>query len=312
MTFSLATVRIAGVPVPVIESGGTHVRLDALVPGLFSSRPDRGLLNLFDDWAASERLLLEAAARVPAATHGVVHPSVDDFMTPLQYPAKLILGGANYYEHMFRDAGKPDFRKEDGTPVFFLKPPTTTLVGCGPVRFPSQSAQFDWEIELAVIFGRRMRRVSEAQALEGVAGYAVGIDLSARDWQMNPRHPWKFDLFTGKAFDDACPLGPKIVPARFVDTRDLRLTLTVNGETRQDASTSDMIWSVAEQASLLSEFVTIEPGDVLLTGTPAGVGLASGTYLKIGDRIEATISGLGTMRVMVVPDSPSSGTPRPG
>jgi hypothetical protein len=117
-------------------------------------------------------------------------------------------------------------------------------------------------------------------------------------------------MVTGKAFDDACPLGPKIVPARFVDTRDLRLTLTVNGETKQDASSSDMIWSVAEQASLLSEFVTIEPGDVLLTGTPAGVGLASGTYLKVGDRIEATISGLGTMSVVVVPDSPSSGTPR--
>jgi 2-keto-4-pentenoate hydratase/2-oxohepta-3-ene-1,7-dioic acid hydratase in catechol pathway len=310
VTFALATLRIGGVPVPVIEVDGRHVRLDALAPDLLAPRPDRGLLNLFDDWPGAEQPLLEAAARVPSATRGVVTPAIDDFMTPLQYPPKLILGGANYYEHMYRDAGKPGFRKEDGTPVFFLKPPTTTLVGCGPVRFPVQSSKFDWEIELAVIFGRRMRRVSQAEALAGVAGYAVGIDLSARDWQMNPRHPWKFDLFTGKAFDDACPLGPKIVPARFVDTRDLRLTLTVNGETKQDASSSDMIWSVAEQASLLSEFVTIEPGDVLLTGTPAGVGMASGTYLEVGDRIEASITGLGTMRVVVVPDSPSSGTPR--
>ncbi|MCA3179138.1 MAG: fumarylacetoacetate hydrolase family protein [Burkholderiales bacterium] len=270
MTFALATLRIDGVPVPVIEVDGRHVRLDALAPDLLAPRSDRGLMNLFDDWPGAERRLLEAAARVPTATRGVVMP------------------------------------------VFFLKPPTTTLVGCGPVRFPVQSSKFDWEIELAVIFGRRMRRVSQAEALAGVAGYAVGIDLSARDWQMNPRHPWKFDLFTGKAFDDACPLGPKIVPARFVDTRDLRLTLTVNGETKQDASSSDMIWSVAEQASMLSEFVTIEPGDVLLTGTPAGVGMASGTYLEVGDRIEASITGLGTMRVVVVPDSPSSGTPKPG
>ena len=133
-----------------------------------------------------------------------------------------MLGGANYHEHMRKEANKPNFRKENGTPVFFLKPPTTSLVGSGrTVRYPVQSQKFDWDIELAVIMGKRMRRVSENEAMRGIAAYVVGIDLSARDWRMNPRHPWKFDLFTGKAFDTSCPLGPKIVPARFVDPNKL-------------------------------------------------------------------------------------------
>jgi 2-keto-4-pentenoate hydratase/2-oxohepta-3-ene-1,7-dioic acid hydratase in catechol pathway len=214
---------------------------------------------------------------------------------------------------MFKDAGKPDFRKEDGTPVFFLKPPTTSLVGCGKtVRYPVQSSKLDWEIELAVVMGTKLRRVSEEEAVQGIAAYAVGLDLSTRDWQMNPRHPWKFDLFTGKAFDDSCPLGPKLVPARFVDPQNLQLRLLVNGVVKQDANTKDMIWSVAEQVSLLSEHVTLEPGDVLLTGTPAGVGLASDTYLRVGDRIEAEIDGLGKLEVEIIPDAPTARTPRPG
>lgn len=312
MAFSLSTLRIAGKPTPTVETAGRHYRLDVVCPELLAPAPGRGLMNLFDDWAAAERRLIDLTSRLTGASDGQVHPASTDFMTPLQYPAKLILGGANYYEHMFKDAGKPDFRKEDGTPVFFLKPPTTSLVGCGDVRYPVQSRAFDWEIELAAVIGRRMRRVCEAEAIAGVAGYAVGIDLSARDWQMNARHPWKFDLFTGKAFDDACPLGPKIVPARFVDPGRLRLQLSVNGAVRQNAGSDDMIWSVAEQVSLLSEYVTLEPGDILLTGTPAGVGLASGTYLQVGDRIDATITGLGTLTVRVVPDEPSPRTPRAG
>lgn len=313
MDFSLSTVRVDAKPTPVIEVCGHHHRLDVVAPELLRQAPWRGLMNLFDDWAASEQRLLQLAQRLVGSAEGLVTPAVDDFLTPLLHPAKLILGGANYYEHMRRDANQPNFRKEDGTPVFFLKAPTTSLVGCGrTVRYPVQSRCLDWEIELAVVMGRRMRRVSEEEALAGVAGYAVGIDLSARDWQMNPRHPWKFDLFTGKSFDDSCPLGPKVVPARFVDPGNLMLQLRVNGELKQDACSSDMIWSVAEQVSILSEHVTLEPGDILLTGTPAGVGMATGTYLKVGDRIEASITGLGTMSVEIMPDTPTERTPTAG
>ena len=311
--FSLATLRVDGKPTPAIEILGQYHRLDLVAPQLVSHMPARGLMNLFDDWARSEQQLIALSGSLAESTDGLVQPVADDFLTPLQYPSKLILGGANYFEHMAKDVGKPDFRKADGVPVFFLKPPTTTLVGCGrTVRYPVQSRSLDWEIELAVVMGRRMRRVSEEEAMAGVAAYSIGIDLSARDWQLNPQHPWKFDLFTGKAFDDSCPLGPNIVPARFVDPRKLNLQLRVNGEVRQDAGSDDMIWSVAEQVSILSEHVTLEPGDVLLTGTPAGVGMTTGTFLQVGDRIEASITGLGTLRVEIIGDQATARTPRAG
>lgn len=305
MRFALATIRHGGKPTPVIEVGGSCFLLNEAAPEVLQPAPARGLMNLFDDWQRSEEKLLDVAADIGAGRRKLtaLTPRVDDVMTPLQYPAKLLLGGANYYEHMWTDAKKPGFRKDDGFPVFFLKPPTTSLVGCGKtVRYPAQSKKFDWEIELAVIIGKRLKRASEAEARDGIAAYAVGIDLSARDWQMNPRHPWKFDLFAGKAFDDSCPLGPKLVPARFVDPDNLWLRLSVNGVVRQNANTNDMIWPAAEQVSLISEHLTLEPGDVLLTGTPAGVGLASDTYLKPGDKIEAEIEHLGKLQLEIVPD----------
>lgn len=312
MEYALSTIRFESRPTPVIEVAGQHHRLEVIAPELFQRAPSRGLMNLFDDWAQAEHQLSQLAGRIAGSSEALVEPGPDDFMTPLQFPNKLLLAGANYYEHMARDAGKPDFSKSASIPVFFMKPPTTSLVGCGGVRYPVQSRALDWEIELAVVIGKRLRRASEQEAMAGVAGYAVGIDLSARDWQMNPRHPWKFDLFTGKSFDDGCPLGPKIVPARFVDPRALRLQLLVNGETKQDAMSDDMIWSVAELVSVLSEHVTLEPGDVLLTGTPAGVGMASGTYLAVGDRIDATITGLGTLSVVITPDERTPRTPVAG
>jgi 2-keto-4-pentenoate hydratase/2-oxohepta-3-ene-1,7-dioic acid hydratase in catechol pathway len=263
-------------------------------------------MNLFDDWASAEVTLLKLAERLEKSHDGAIAlaPAWDDFMTPLQYPNKLVLGGANYYEHMHKDAKMPDFRKENAIPVFFLKPPTTSLVGSGKtVRYPTQSKKFDWEVELAVVIGKRARRISEANALSVVAGYAVGIDLSARDWQFHPKHPFKFDLFGGKAFDDSCPVGPKIVPARFVDSGNLRISLSVNGEMKQDANTSDMIWSVAEEIASISQHMMLEPGDIVLTGTPAGVGMATNTYLKTGDKIDAEIEGLGKLSVEVIPDT---------
>jgi 2-keto-4-pentenoate hydratase/2-oxohepta-3-ene-1,7-dioic acid hydratase in catechol pathway len=315
MRFALATISRGDGPAPAIEVDGKWFWLDRAAPDLFRQRPGRGLMELFTDWETSERRLLDLAQGLSLSGHSTdsPRPTPEDFLTPLQYPAKLVLGGANYYEHMAKDAGKTDFRKEDGTPVFFLKPPTTCLVGPGKtVPYPQQTSKLDWEIELAVIVGQRLRHAGEVEALQGVAGYAVGIDLSARDWQMNPRHPWKFDLFTGKAFDCSCPLGPRIVPARFIDPSNLQLRLSVNGRVRQDANSSDMIWNVAEQLSILSEHITLEPGDILLTGTPAGVGMASGEYLKAGDLVEAEIEGLGKLAVEITPTSPTERTPRPG
>lgn len=302
MKFALATVNLDGTPTAVIEVGGQYYTLITVAPELLQPSPERGLMNLFNDWAKSETALVSLAEKLGKSKTGAIAvPAESDFMTPLQYPNKLILGGANYYDHMHKDAKMPDFRKENAIPVFFLKAPTTSLVGSGKtVRYPKQSTKFDWEVELAVIIGKKGRNIEEKNALDYAAAYATGIDLSARDWQFHPKHPFKFDLFGGKTFDDSCPLGPKIVPARFVDQGNLRLHLAVNGQTKQDGNTKNMIWSVAEEISEVSKHLTLEPGDILLTGTPAGVGLATNTYLKIGDKIDAEIEGLGKLSVEIV------------
>lgn len=303
MHYALATIAHAGRPTPVIEIGGRFHDLHAVAPDLMEPEPSRGLMSLFRDWDRADQRLGEIAASLGGSDRGLVQPAPASaqFMAPLLTPNKLMLGGANYYEHMRVEAGVPDFKKETAIPVFFLKPPSTSLVGSGKtVRYPKQSKKFDWEIELAVAVAHRLKDATVAQAAAAIAGYMVGIDLSARDWQFNQRHPFKFDLFGGKAFDTSCPMGPLFVPARFVDDTKLQLQLWVNGVLKQNAPSSDMIWSAAEQLSAASEHVTLEPGDVLLTGTPSGVGAFRGEFLKVGDKITAEITGLGRLEVEVM------------
>jgi 2-keto-4-pentenoate hydratase/2-oxohepta-3-ene-1,7-dioic acid hydratase in catechol pathway len=208
--------------------------------------------------------------------------------------------GANYLDHMHEDAGYADFDKASKIPVLFMKPPTTAIVGSGAsVPYPVQTQKFDWEIELAVVIGKRATRLTVENAMSCIAGYTVGIDLSARDWQFHEKHLVKFDLFGGKAFDSSNPLGPCIVPADQINANDLQLTLKVNGEVKQHARTSLMIWNIAEQLAAITEHVTLEPGDIVMTGTPSGVGLKSGTFLKPGDKLDAEIEGIGHLAVQV-------------
>lgn len=307
MAFAIATVRHFGRPTPVIEVRGKHWALEQVKPELLRA-PGHGLVSLFENWEESERWLMELAEELASPNAGPrpiePSPAPDAFLTPLIFPRKVVLMGANYYDHVHGDAGKKDFRKEDKVPTLFLKPPATTLVGCGKtVRYPTQSAKFDWEIELAAIIGRTAKRVPVHEAMQYVAGYAVGLDLSARDRQYDPKLLFNVDLFGGKAFDDSCPLGPKIVPARFVNHDDLQLQLRVNGELKQNANTRDMIWSLPEQIAAISQHLTLLPGDIVMTGTPAGVGAKTGTFLKVGDRVDAEITGLGRLSVEIIPDS---------
>ena len=307
MSFSLATIAIDGLATPVVQADGALYRLADVAPTVLSAPGPGGLMSVLERWADNEPVLVDAVGRLGS---GEVTPRaapsparLEQWLTPLQYPRKVVCTGSNYLDHVTKDGGHASFSKEDNVPVFFLKPPTTTLVGQGAsVRYPAQSVKFDYELELAVIIGKRGRKIRADQARDYIACYAIGLDMSARDWQRHPKHLVKFDLFGGKAFDDSCPLGPGIVPARFVDDTSLRLRLRVNGELRQDASTADMIWDVAEQIAHISEHVTLEPGDVIMTGTPAGVGLSTGTWLKVGDLLEAEITGLGTLTVEITGD----------
>jgi 2,4-didehydro-3-deoxy-L-rhamnonate hydrolase len=152
------------------------------------------------------------------------------------------------------------------------------------------------------VIAKRGRRIPAEDALSYVGGYAVGLDLTARDLQFNKRQRRQFDLFGGKSFDDSAPLGPVVVPAEFVDPENLGLKLWVNDELKQDSHTREMIWSIAEQISELSQHITLEPGDLLFTGSPAGIGYPQKTFLQVGDRVDAEITGLGRLSVEIIED----------
>jgi 2-keto-4-pentenoate hydratase/2-oxohepta-3-ene-1,7-dioic acid hydratase in catechol pathway len=302
-SYTLATFRHQNKPTPVIEVNRRYWPISTVAPDLIPADSIRGLMQLFDDWEQSRKRLASLAARLSSEGSPGEIPapqSADDILAPLLYPNKLVMLGANYLDHMQQDAGYADFDKSSKIPVLFMKPPTTAIVGSGAsVPYPVQTQRFDWEIELAVVIGKRATRLTVENAMSYVAGYTVGIDLSARDWQFHEKHLVKFDLFGGKAFDSSNPLGPCIVPAGQINANDLQLTLKVNGEVKQHARTSLMIWNIAEQLAAITEHVTLEPGDIVMTGTPSGVGLKTGTFLKPGDKLDAEIEGIGHLAVQV-------------
>ena len=221
-------------------------------------------------------------------------------LAPLLYPGKILCAGANYYDHL-AEMGMPGARKADQRLFFFMKPPRNAVVGEGDtVRMPLGTEAFDWEVELALVIGRTARAVDPADALAHVAGWTVAVDFSARDHNRAPETFYKLDWVAGKAHDTCCPLGPRIVAASALpDPQDVGLRLSVNGAVKQDGRSADMIFSVAEQIAIASRIMTLDPGDVLLTGTPAGVGAPKGTFLSVGDRVEAEIDGIGRLAVRV-------------
>ena len=188
-------------------------------------------------------------------------------------------------------------------PWVFMKPPTTTLSHPGdPVKLPEVSpASIDYELELAVIIGRHAKGVSESDALEYVAGYTIINDISDRRFRPNPKRKTRerdsfFDWLHGKWHDGFCPCGPCVTSRDAVpDPQTLALQLHVNGDLRQDASTAQQVFPVAALIEFISSFVTLEPGDMISTGTPAGVGNAQGVFLREGDQIDATISSIGKL-----------------
>jgi len=201
---------------------------------------------------------------------------------------KLLCIGRNYAEHADEMGGDvPD------QPMVFLKPSTAVVRGDDAVRLPPQSQDVHHEVELVAVIGKEGRNISKANALDHVAGYAVGLDMTARDLQAEAkekRHPWS----VAKGFDTFAPLGP-VAPAEAVeDPQDLTLRLRVNGETRQETHTRHMIFSVAALVHYCSQIFTLEAGDLLYTGTPSGVG-----PVEAGDELEATATGCEPLRVSV-------------
>jgi 2-keto-4-pentenoate hydratase/2-oxohepta-3-ene-1,7-dioic acid hydratase in catechol pathway len=254
------------------------------------------------DWAARNDGGVPAAARLP----------IDkiELLRPIERPTKLLLLAGNYNEHITEGGGKATERAET-FPYVFMKPPTTALTDAGkPIVIPRVSPDHvDWELELCIVIGRAARHVKEEDALAYVAGYTVVNDVSDRKFRPNPgrkertNDKW-FDWEHGKWHDSFCPCGPCIATADAIpDPQKLKMKLSVNGNVKQDATTAQQIFPVAAVVAFISDIVTLEPGDLIATGTPAGVGNATGTYLKPGDRVEAWIEGIGTLVSPVVAET---------
>jgi 2-keto-4-pentenoate hydratase/2-oxohepta-3-ene-1,7-dioic acid hydratase in catechol pathway len=225
-----------------------------------------------------------------------------DLRNPVVRPGKILAVGLNYADHIKETGAKRPER-----PVIFAKYASSLAGPFGPILVNSTLTQEgDYESELAVVIGQPAKEVPVAAALSIVFGYAVANDVSARDWQ---RQDAQFSR--SKSFDTFCPIGPWITTAdEVLDPQDLRIRSSVNGEIRQNSSTREMIFSVADLISYLSSTMTLHPGDVILTGTPAGVGVGRRppVFLQPGDLVQCEIEGLGAISNTVVDRLPGGGT----
>jgi len=201
-------------------------------------------------------------------------------VTPVARPGKIVAVGKNYLDHV-REMGGSDAAEE---PILFMKPPSAVIAGGEAILLPPQSGRVDYEGELVAVIGTRLRNVDAAEALRGVGGYCCGNDVTARDLQAKDGQ-WT----RAKGFDTFAALGPSLVSG--VDPADLRITTRLNGEVRQDSRTSLLITPVGELLAFISRVMTLEPGDAVFTGTPAGVG-----PLHEGDVVEVEIEGVGVLR----------------
>jgi 2-keto-4-pentenoate hydratase/2-oxohepta-3-ene-1,7-dioic acid hydratase in catechol pathway len=277
--------------------------------GIIGNASYTSVLAILQDWRLARSSLALAAERIIAGKSRAKGVPVKrlKLLAPVLYPGNIYCAGANYTDHMAemarahgREPG-PTMKDLGEKPWHFIKASRSTVVGPGvKVKIPSYCRMMDWEVELAAVVGRTAKDVPVEKALDCVAGYTIADDLSARDAgrrEKNPEtSPFHMDWLSHKSFDGSCPLGPWIVPAGDIpDPQRLALKLWVNGELMQDSHTSRMIFDTAEQIAMLSSRVTLQPGDLVLTGTPAGVGMGRKRFLKAGDAVKLWIEGIGEM-----------------
>ncbi len=312
MTYGLSTLEIGGVAQAALVQG------DRFVP-LAHWGEQRSLFELLSDWDAVLPSVEEWAADVAAFAAA---RTLDQVAVCLPYrPGQVFCTGANYKKHVvglimgdpsMRTAEHDDLSPEDlrakveermeqragALPFCFIKLPSCAVGAHDDVILPSNVEKPDWELELGVVIGRRTHRVSAENAMDHVAGYAVVNDVTARE------HIFRrdgsaigADWLSGKCFPTFLPFGPMIVPrSQIADPYDLAITLAVNGKVYQDESTSDMMASIERQIAYLSDRVVLQPGDVICTGSPYGNGSAFGVFLRPGDVMTGSITGLGTQR----------------
>ncbi|MBB3259865.1 2-keto-4-pentenoate hydratase/2-oxohepta-3-ene-1,7-dioic acid hydratase in catechol pathway [Paraburkholderia bannensis] len=290
--------------------------VEALTALISKTRPEyQSVLGILENWEAAVGEIATAVDALDFPIRGRelagVPVSTVVLHSPVVNPAAVYGSGANYVDHMeemSRVLGVPiqNPKASGQLPWHFVKTPRSALTGHrAHVQLPAYSTKLDWEIELAVIIGRQAKNISIESAMDYVAGYSVANDLSARDHVKRADapadSPFAYDWVSQKCFDGSCPLGPSLVPSGFIeDPYNLGLKLWVNGELMQDSNTSNMIFNVAEQIAYLSSRTTLYPGDVILTGTPAGVGMAHRKFLKIGDVVRLEIEKIGVLENTIV------------
>ena len=220
-------------------------------------------------------------------------------VAPIPYPKKnVVMLGVNYREHVDEGAKARSLEiKYPEWPVFFTKPATSVIGHLGKVVHHKATERLDWEVELAVVMGKRGRDIPKAKAYDYVFGYTVCLDMTARDLQ-RIHGQW----FKGKSLDTFCPIGPWIVhKSALTDPQQVRLVCRVNGEVMQDGNTRDMIFDIATTIESLSKGMTLEPGDIISTGTPSGVGFARTppVFLKPGDKVDGEVERVGTLQIEI-------------
>lgn len=234
-----------------------------------------------------------------AQAEALVKMSRTRLLAPIPTPRKnVVLLGVNYQEHIDEGANLRDVKlSTPQAPVFFTKPATSVIGHQGRVVAHAATGRLDWEVELAVVIGKKGKDIAKEKVSDYIFGYTICLDMTARDLQR--RH---LQWFKGKSLDTFCPLGPWIVHKSVMpDPQNLSLKCRINGETMQDGTTRDMIFDIPTTIEQLSQGMTLEPGDIISTGTPSGVGYARTPpiFLHPGDRVEAEVEGIGVLEVKI-------------
>jgi 2-keto-4-pentenoate hydratase/2-oxohepta-3-ene-1,7-dioic acid hydratase in catechol pathway len=265
---------------------------------------DDTIRGVLADWPRARDRLATAATR-GLQEAGIPLDQVK-LLAPVLYPAAIYCAGANYQDHVDEMNAKanrapdPDPHALGLKPWHFIKATTAVTHPGATVTLPRAAKNVDWEAELAAVIGTTAKDVPAATALDHVAGYLCANDLSARDLgfreALPAANPFRADWIAHKSFDGSCPLGPWLVPADQIgDPQKLGIKLWVNEVPKQDSNTAKMIFTLAEQIEQLSSRITLHPGDIILTGTPAGVGAGRGEFLKPGDVVKIWIETVGTL-----------------
>jgi 2-keto-4-pentenoate hydratase/2-oxohepta-3-ene-1,7-dioic acid hydratase in catechol pathway len=297
----------------------TYKKDTSIRPGLLT---DKGIIDITSNWPGSDppqsvkQILtlgdpcLEKLKQLEQNTEDFLAADSVKLLAPIPSPGKLLALAGNYSEHIIEcglKLGLTDSPRSNTVPRPFMMPATAAAGPNDEIPWPPYSEQVDHEIELGIVIGKKAKSVSIEQATDYIAGYTICNDISARSVTFTAARktrPWDefYDWLNGKWSDGFFPMGPYILTKDEVqDAQKLDMQLTVNGDLRQNANTEQMIYHIPDIVSFLSHIVTLEPGDVIATGTPAGVAAATGKFLAPGDIVEATIEKLGTLKNTIGP-----------